>query len=270
VINDVVALLTGALPQTTTVEAARTALAEGLGDLRILLVIDDVWRRSHLDPFLHGAHHITRLVTTCFDKELPDTAARQPVGAMQAGEALALLAHGLPQDQASACARELASLAKRLHEWTQLLKLANGFLRDRVLKFRQPLAGTTAEASQRLMARGLPAFDDPKARDYEGRHRSVAAAIGVNLDLLDAERRARLSELGIFPEEVDVSVGIVARLWRATGGLDAFATVDLLSELFDLSLLLDLNRMAGSKNSQGGRNKARCDGAGNQYDRKQL
>jgi hypothetical protein len=68
----------------------------------------------------------------------------------------------------------------------------------------------------------------------------VAAAVGINLDLLDAERRARFSELGIFPEDVDVPVGIVARLWCATGGLDAFATGDLLSELFDLSLLLDL------------------------------
>jgi hypothetical protein len=110
----------------------------------------------------------------------------------------------------------------RLHEWAQLLKLANGFLRDRVLKYRQPLSSTIAEAGQRLTARGLPAFDDPKAKDYEGRHKSVAALIGLNLDLIDADRRARFSELGIFPEDVDVPVGIVARLWQATGGLDAF------------------------------------------------
>jgi WD40 repeat protein len=245
VINNLVALLTGASPQVTTLEAARTALAEALGDLRILLVIDDVWSRSHLDPFLfgagHGGRHTTRLVTTRFDKELPETAVRQPVDAMQAGEALALLAYGLPDDQAEACAGELAALARRLHEWAQLLKLANGFLRDRVVKFRQPLATAIAEAGQRLAARGLPAFDDPHAKDYEGRHKSVAAAIGLNLDLLDADRRARFGELGIFPEDVDVPVGIVARLWHATGGLDAFATVDLLSELFDLSLLLDLD-----------------------------
>jgi hypothetical protein len=133
------------------------------------------------------------------------------------------------------------SSARRLHEWAQLLKLANGFLRDRVLKYRQPLATAIAEAGQRLAARGLPAFDDPHARDYEGRHKSVTAVIGLNLDLLDAERRLRFGELGIFPEDVDVPVGIVARLWHATGGLDAFATVDLLCELFDLSLLLGLD-----------------------------
>jgi WD40 repeat protein len=209
--------------------------------LRILLIIDDVWSRSHLDPFLHGGRHTTRLVTTRFDKELPETAVRQPVDAMQAGEALVLLSHGLPEEQAKACAHGLADLARRLHEWAQLLKLANGFLRDRVLKYRQPLAGAIAEADQRLTARGLPAFDDPQAKGHEGRHKSVAAAIGLNLDLLDADRRARFGELGIFPEDVDVPVGIVARLWHATGGLDAFATVDLLSELFDLSLLLDVD-----------------------------
>jgi WD40 repeat protein len=240
-INDLVGLLTGTPAQTTTLEAARTALANALGELRILLIVDDVWQRSHLDPFLHGGRHTTRLVTTRFDKELPEAAVRQPVDAMQAAEALALLAHGLPPDQAKASERELADLARRLHEWAQLLKLANGFLRDRVLKFRQPLTTAIAEAVQRLAARGLPAFDDPKAKDYQGRHKSVAALIGLNLDLLDAERRVRFGELGILPEDVDVPVGIVARLWHATGGLDAFATDDLLSDLFDLSLLLDLD-----------------------------
>jgi hypothetical protein len=78
------------------------------------------------------------------------------------------------------CARELADFARRLHEWAQLLKLANGFLRDRVLEFRQPLAVAIAEAGQRLAARGLPAFDDPKAKEYEVRHKSVAAVIGLN------------------------------------------------------------------------------------------
>jgi hypothetical protein len=254
VINDLVARLTGASPHTTTLEAARTALAEALGDLRILLVIDDVWSRSHLDPFLHGGRHTTRLVTTRFDRELPETAMRQPVDAMQAGEALALLSQGLPADQARACADELAALAKRLHEWAQLLKLANGFLRDRVLKYRQPLAGAITEADRRLTALGLPAFDvldrrasaaeaaaNRKAKDYEERHKSVAAVIGLNLGLLDAERRGRFEELGIFPEDVDVPVGIVARLWHSTSRVDMLTTETLLSDLFDLSLLLDLD-----------------------------
>lgn len=110
-ISDLVALITGEARTMTTIEAARTALAEALGDRRILLVIDDVWRKHHLDPFLQGGPHATRLVTTRFDRELPETAVRQPVDAMQAGEASKLLAWGLPEDQAKPLTSQLGDLA---------------------------------------------------------------------------------------------------------------------------------------------------------------
>ena len=106
-ISDLVALITGQARTMATIEAARTALAEALGDRRILLVIDDVWQKHHLDPFLQGGRHTTRLVTSRFDRELPETAVRQAVDAMQPGEAVKLLAWGLPPDQAGPLAREL-------------------------------------------------------------------------------------------------------------------------------------------------------------------
>ena len=53
--------------------------------------------------------------------------------------------------------------------------------------------------------------------------------------------RTRFGELGVFPEDADIPVGVIARLWGATGGLEDFETEDLLSRLFDLSLLLDLD-----------------------------
>jgi WD40 repeat protein len=240
-INDLVALITGRSPQITTIEAARTVLAEALGDRRILLIIDDIWQKQHLEPFMHGGQNTTRLLTTRFDKELPDKSVRQTVDAMQPSEARALLEWDLPKDQATTQVRELGELSTKLHDWAQLLKLANGFLRDRVVKYRQPLSGAILEARKRLVAKGLPAFDDPKAKDYEGRHKSVAAAIGLNLDLLGPDKRDRFGELAVFPEDADIPIGIVARLWAGDGGLDEFATLDLLTELYDLSLLLGLD-----------------------------
>ncbi|MDG4560682.1 MAG: NB-ARC domain-containing protein [Candidatus Competibacter sp.] len=240
-ISDLTALVTGEARTMTTIEAARTALAEALGDRRILLVIDDVWRKHDLEPFLQGGSHTTRLVTTRFDRELPEAAFRHPVDAMRPGEALKLLAWGLPEEQAQQYFQELTNLAQQLHDWAQLLKLANGFLRDRVGRFKLPLHRAIAEAGQRLAAKGLPAFDDAKVMTYEGRHRSVAAAIGINLDLLEVDQRARFGELGIFPEDADIPVGIVARLWAETGGVDEFATVDMLTGFYDLSLLLELD-----------------------------
>src|SRR5262249_17500431 len=146
-----------------------------------------------------------------------ETAIRQQVDAMRPGEARALLAGGLPADQARAHGAELDALAKTLHDWAQLLKLANGFLRDRVVKFRQPLGVAIAEAERRLPAMGLPAFDDLRAIGHEGRHKSVAVTISLNLDLLDASKREKFSLLSVFPEDVDIPLGIAARLW-ADGG----------------------------------------------------
>ena len=69
----------------------------------------------------------------------------------------------------------------------------------------------------------------------------MAAVIRTSLELLDDDESSRFGELGIFPEDADIPVGIVARLWAATGGLDDIATEDLLAKLYDLSLLLSLD-----------------------------
>ena len=53
--------------------------------------------------------------------------------------------------------------------------------------------------------------------------------------------RQRFEELAVFPEDTDIPLGVVSRLWRMSSGLDAMATEDLLSELFGLSLLLGLD-----------------------------
>ena len=63
----------------------------------------------------------------------------------------------------------------------------------------------------------------------------------MSLELLSEAERARFGELGVFPEDADIPVGVIARLWAATGSLEDFETEDLLTRLFDLSLLLDFD-----------------------------
>ena len=179
-----------------------------------------------------------RLVTTRIDSVLPRRALRQPVDAMQAAEALGLLSAGVTQDQAARERVNLKKLAARLGEWAQLLKIVNGFLRDRVVRAHEPLSFAIAGANKRLDAKGLVAFDP---RDDADRAKAVARAIGVSLDLLSDTERARYGELGVFPEDADIPVGVVESLWAATGRLMDFETDDLLSRLFDLSLVLDLD-----------------------------
>jgi hypothetical protein len=127
---------------------------------------------------LHGGASTTRLVTTRNDSTLPANAVRQSLDAMRDSEALELIATGLPAP--STQRRELMSLAARLGEWPLLLKLVNGFLRDRVLKLRQALSPAIAAVNKRLDEKGLIAFD---ARNETERTNAVALTIGVSLEL---------------------------------------------------------------------------------------
>jgi hypothetical protein len=234
---DLVTLLTGTPPGLATIHAAAAALGEALGDRRILMVVDDAWREQDLRPFLQGGPNTTRLITTRIDNVLPADATRHQVDAMTDREALQLLAWGLPQDQAASQVIELRKLVVRLGEWPLLVKLVNGFLRDRVTKSRQHLSEALPGVNKRLDEKGLVAFD---ARNPVSRSNAVSRAIGVSLELLDEDRRQRFGELAVFPEDTDIPLGIVARLWGEAGGLDDVETEDLLAELYDLSLLLRL------------------------------
>jgi NB-ARC domain/TIR domain len=238
ILADQIELLTGERPGLETINAAAGKLGEALGDRRILLIIDDAWREQDLRPFLQGGSNCVRLVTTRIDRVLPERAVRQLVDAMQTGEALILLSAGLAEDQVARERANLAKLAARLGEWAQLLKIVNGFLRDRVIKANEALSTAIAGANKRLDAKGLAAFD---ARDETDRGKAVARTIGISLDLLSDTERARFAELGVFPEDAEIPVGAVARMWETSGGLADFETEDLLSRLFDLSLLLDLD-----------------------------
>jgi WD40 repeat protein len=238
ILTDQIEALTGERPGLETINAAAGKLGEALGDRRILMIVDDAWREPDLRPFLQSGPNCVRLVTTRIDSVLPQRALRQPVDAMQLGEALSLLSAGLPSDQVPGERANLAKLADRLGEWAQLLKIVNGFLRERVVKANESLAVAIVGANRRLGTKGPVAFDP---RDETDRAKAVARTIGVSLELLSETERARFGELGVFPEDAEIPVGVGVRLWAATGGVEEFETEDLLNRLYDLSLLLDLD-----------------------------
>ncbi len=60
----------------------------------------------------------------------------------------------------------------------------------------------------------------------------------MSLDLLTPDEQARLEELAVFPEDVNLPVATVARLWGETASLDEFDAEELCNRFFDLSLLL--------------------------------
>lgn len=240
IVLDLIKMITGEAEGFNTIDAAASRLSEALGERRYLVVIDDAWREQDLRPFLQGGSSTTRLVTTRMDNIL-GSIERVSVDAMRGEEALALLGRGLPEEQMATQRAALRALAARLGEWPLLLALVNSFLTERTVRANEPLVRAIAGVQRRLDARGLVAFD---ANDEGARNKAVARTIGVSLDLLDDAERERFHELSVFPEDTDIPLGMVARLWSETGSLNEMDVEDLLSRLRQLSLVLaiDLER----------------------------
>ena len=170
-VEDLIEILSGERSGFAGLDAAASRLAELLADRHILIVIDDVWNRAHLKPFMQGGPLCARLITTRDSSSLPESAARIPVDAMQKDEAVELLKTGLPSTNGEA----MQKLAADLWEWPMLLKLVNSALREHVslgLDVNQALAYVNEDLSEL----GLTAFDaeDPQARDQ-----AAAATLGL-------------------------------------------------------------------------------------------
>jgi WD40 repeat protein len=232
-IEDLVVILTGK-PRAgfTTIEAAAAQLAEALTTRRILLVIDDVWNRTHLDPFLRGGPNCVRLMTTRNRNTLPPDTVQVDIDAMRQNEALQLLKAGL--GEMTEYTLPLTQLTKRLGEWPLLLTLVNGVLREQIADGAM-LADAIAFANQGLDEEGLTVFD---MSSETGRQRAVSRTLNVSLTLLNDEERARFAELAIFPEDVDIPLTILQHYWGVNGAYSAFKVKQLCGHLSSHSLLL--------------------------------
>jgi len=237
-VENLIENLSGERPGFTNLEAAISRLVELLADRDILLVIDDVWSRDHLRPFLQGGPRCARLITTRNLDTLPANAHTVKVDAMRPAEAIEMLRAGLPASGLAECDDQLRWLATRLGEWPLLLGLVNGALQDRVNNANQPLPDAIAYVNRALDKRGLTFFD---ARDTESRNQAVAKTIGVSLELLTPAERARYAELAVFPEDSNIPLATLEKFWGKTGeadGFDAeFDTETLCARLNQFSLL---------------------------------
>src|SRR6185295_7127291 len=133
-VEDLIVTLGDERPGFAAPDAAVNRLKELLADRDILIVIDDVWDRAHLNPFIQGGPRCARLITTRDLATLPVSTEKVRVDAMQQDEATALLTAGLDHSllQEAGLSRELKELASRLGEWPLLLRLANSALRNRI------------------------------------------------------------------------------------------------------------------------------------------
>jgi hypothetical protein len=224
-----VCLVGGDRPAVTDPVAAAVELGRAVGDRRMLLVVDDVWSAAQVEPFLIGGPGLARLFTTRIRGVVPGWAELVRVDQMASGEAEQLLTAGVGGVSGGVVVGLLAATGR----WPVLLALVNGAVRA------DQNAGRRAEDSMgeilyELGATGPTALD---VTDTQERHTAVARTIGVSLNRLTAEQRARYLELAVFGEDVAIPGPVLAQYWKATGGWSGFQTRRYCQRLAELALV---------------------------------
>ena len=224
----------GVFAEPRTVAAAARLFGQLLGEHRVLVVVDDAWRASDLEPFLAGGERCVRLVTTRLEQVVPEDATRVDIDQMTSVQARRVLTAGLPPGSDTA-AGPLEAMAGG---WVLLARLINSRLR-RELRRTGDLA-TAAEVVAGLLAdEGITALD---AANETSRARAAGATLTVSLDALDEASRQRFETLAVFPEDTPVPAEVLARVWQRSPA----ATRGLLADLADDHLVQQFDPQAGT------------------------
>jgi WD40 repeat protein len=186
-------------------EDARQRLTRVLANRHCLIIIDDVWSELHLRPFRKLGANVKLLFTTR-DTSLTTSARTVHVDAMTSVEAESLLLSRLATSTPS---KASAELAVQLGRWPLLLNLAAAMLSRRV-SHSEPVDRALTFIQAQLRQRGITAFDERNALERDA---AVANTMSASLDLLSEQERRCYNLLAIFPEDVDVPIQAIAKLW---------------------------------------------------------
>ena len=125
--------LGGVVGQTApTLDQLRNTLAEALRDKACLLIVDDAWRKAHLEPFCAGGPRCRLLITTR-DAALAEglDAGVYPVPVMAPDQAVALLEEWAQGSLAEVEAEVKAKIVRRLGCLPLAVRLAGAQLRQK-------------------------------------------------------------------------------------------------------------------------------------------
>lgn len=208
------------------VAQGRTALTKLFSERAVLLLLDDVWQRAHVEAFnVLGPR--CRAVITTRDAGLVISlgGAQHQVQLLTKAEAWELLAN-----TAGLKLRELPPDAGEIVSQCGFLPLAVALCAG-MFKRGVPWFGIL----QRLRRTALTSIADRNAENDQ--HRSLWTAMKVSVDALTPEEQRRFIELSVFPNGKRAPEVAVRTLWSHTGGLDEFASEDLLISLSERSLI---------------------------------
>jgi WD40 repeat protein len=235
--------------ETLKLEEAKKRWQKVLTNKTCLLVIDDVWQTTDLQPLLEGGPRCRRLVTTRNDWVLPQSAQRVVVDAMSRREAIAMLTQGLPIDSRDPSTQiALEKLVGHLGCWPLLLSVARGLLATQ-LRYGQRLPQALAAVMQiyqgqrgvSVQAMAATGFRETMDASLQASFRQVQEMVAAHYQPVE-----RYQELAVFPEDTDIPLAAVRLFWQGLGGLEPWETDDLCMQLAGLSLLLNCDLEAGT------------------------
>jgi hypothetical protein len=222
--------LEGTAPRFVDLEHATVRLAQVLEQRTCLLILDDVWDDAHLRPYRRIGGGSVCVVTTRL-REVAPQAKRVTVDEMTSEEAVQVLVAGLgPVSELGPFER----LAGKLGEWPILLGLAAGALAD--IAGESGTAAALAGVNDLLASGGATVLD---RTDAAAREQAVSLTMEYSLRRLTTPERERYQDLGVFREDEDVPLSLLASVW----GVDVAEAFRLGWRLRSLSLAdLDAGR----------------------------
>jgi Cdc6-like AAA superfamily ATPase len=185
---------------------------------RRLFVLDDVWTEEQLAPFT-GGQSCTILVTTRRRGLTAGRGVTIAVDQLPLEQARQVLVAGLPSLSLSTI-DDLVAVCGRL---PLPLRLVNANLANQVLTGID-ISTAAAQFLERIRVGGPTEV------------LAMRSAIADNIGILSPEDAQRFLELGVFAEDEIIPSSLIARLWRATSGMDDVAASALCDRLADLSL----------------------------------
>ncbi|MGC2112374.1 MAG: SIR2 family protein [Candidatus Korobacteraceae bacterium] len=219
---------TGGVLATVDEVEAGVRIAQALRGQSILLVLDDIWQRSHLRAFLDATPECAHLITTSNADILDPEVSLIRVEEMSSDQAAVVLLRGVGEPPADF--QPALDLARCLGHCALLLELANAKLRIMLRRRGESILTAIAAVRRQYQEHGLEQFDSSVSS-----WRDIAAvkSITASFELLDEYEQRRYLDLGIFPENEAIPAIVAAELW----GVSSDDAEVALCHLDDLSLL---------------------------------
>ena len=207
------------LTEASGLDELATALQKCLQDKRFLVILDDVWEETNLDPFVAALGPRGRLLITTRSSHVATAVGgvEHSLNTLTDSQAEVLLSEWSGEAALPQAARDVARECGNL---PLALALAGGQVRG----------GTSwSDVRDALRDAELHFLDQP--------HASVQKSLKVSVDALPRTEAQRYSELAVFPLTVGVPEAAVITLWAHTAAASQRSARKLLAMLKARALL---------------------------------